>query len=163
MLSDPLPSGFLAVIETICTTLRPHNILWALTGSASFALQGMQLPIKDIDLQTDAVGAYKIEAVLAEFVERPVSYSSTGRIRSHYGGLRLNDIQVEVIGDVEHQLADGGWSTPPDIEAARHWISRGDLKVPVMSLAHEALAYERMGRPARAAEIRHFLSLRYGD
>ena len=66
MLSDPLPPGFLAVIETICTTLRLHNILWVLTGSASFALQGMQLPIKDIDLQTDAVGAYKIEAVLAE-------------------------------------------------------------------------------------------------
>ena len=123
----------------------------------------MELPVRYIDLQTDAAGAYAIEEVLAEFVAQPVSYSSTGRIRSHYGGLRLDSIQVEIIGDVEHQLADGGWSTPPDIEAARHWISRGDLKVPVMSLAHEALAYERMGRLARAAEIRHFLSLRYGD
>ncbi|MCA9986602.1 MAG: hypothetical protein KDE59_19975 [Anaerolineales bacterium] len=163
MLSDPLPSGFLAVIETICTTLRPHNILWALTGSASFALQGMKLPIKDIDLQTDAVGACKIEAVLAEFVERPVSYSSTGRIRSHYGGLHLNGIQVEIIGDVEHLQANGSWSTPPDIKEACRWISYKALKIPVMSLAHEALAYERMGRLARAAEIRHFLSLRYGD
>ena len=163
MLPDPLPPGFLTVIETICTTLRPHNILWALTGSASFALQGMELPVRYIDLQTDAAGAYAIEEVLAEFVAQPVSYSSTGRIRSHYGGLHLNGIQVEIIGDVEHLQANGSWSTPPDIEAARHWISRGDLKVPVMSLAHEALAYERMGRLARAAEIRHFLSLRYGD
>ena len=65
MLSAPLPPGFLTTLETIDTALAPFDILWALTGSAGFALQGMKLPVKDIDLQTDKAGAYATEEVLA--------------------------------------------------------------------------------------------------
>ena len=49
------------VLKTLCVTLNEVDVIWAVTGSLGFALQGMDIPINDIDLQTDKNGAYQIE------------------------------------------------------------------------------------------------------
>ncbi len=38
----------------------PYDLPWALTGSASFALQGVSLAPEDVDVQTSAAGAYEV-------------------------------------------------------------------------------------------------------
>ncbi|MFC6233223.1 nucleotidyltransferase domain-containing protein, partial [Paenibacillus allorhizosphaerae] len=50
------------VLELIYERLSMTQINWALTGSTSFALQGLPYEPGDIDIQTDQQGAYEIES-----------------------------------------------------------------------------------------------------
>ena len=45
-------------LKTIHNRLRKIETIWAITGSLSFALQGLEFKVNDIDLQNDDAGAY---------------------------------------------------------------------------------------------------------
>ncbi|MCW5852548.1 MAG: hypothetical protein KIT87_20910, partial [Anaerolineae bacterium] len=60
---------------------------WAVTGSVGMALQGIPVEPHDIDLQTDAAGAYEIQRRLAEYSVQPVAFLAGERMRSHFGRL----------------------------------------------------------------------------
>lgn len=141
----PLPAAFLPVLHQIHAALHGRDILWAITGSTSFALRGLPFIPKDIDLQTDKDGAYALEAVLRDFVVQPVTFSGTERIRSHFGQLHIGGIKVEIMGDVE-KWVNGRWQPPPDLTQHRKFVKFDGLELPVLSLAHEREAYEKMGR-----------------
>lgn len=73
-------------------------MVWALTGSTSFALQGVPVVPGDIDVQTDERGAYVIQDLLRDKITRPVTLASSGQIRSHFGAVVLHGVEVEIIG-----------------------------------------------------------------
>jgi len=50
-------------------------------------------------------------------------------------------------------LPDGSWTEPVDVRANSTFVEFKGLSVPVMSLAHEVLAYERLGRVDRVAVL----------
>ncbi len=131
--------------------LEGQGITWALTGSLAFALQGIPVEPDDIDLQTDIAGAYKIEQAFTEFIIKPVTFSATEKICSHYGALRIQGIDVEIMGDVRKRLADGRWEDSVSLSKYRQFINVGDGLVPVLSLAYEAESYRKMGRDERSA------------
>lgn len=72
-------------LKIIYGKLRNSEIVWAITGSLGFALRGMELEVKDIDLQTDAAGAYRIENAFSECVVRKVQLCRSEKIASHWG------------------------------------------------------------------------------
>jgi hypothetical protein len=78
--------------------LNSEEIIWALTGSASFALRGIDFVVNDIDLQTDKLGAYQIEQCFSNHIFQPVTFSSSDRIRSHFGVLLIDGVRVEIMG-----------------------------------------------------------------
>lgn len=131
--------------------LEGQDINWVLTSSLAFALQGIPVEPHDIDLQTDRVGAYQIEQMLAEFSKKPVAFAATEQICSHYGALQIEGIDVEIMGDVQKRLADGRWEAPPILNEHRQFIPVSDSHIPVLSLAYEADSYRQMGRFERAA------------
>jgi|GEM_PF-6820526 len=53
-------------LSVLLARLPPAPVVWALTGSCSFALQGLPVSVHDIDLRTDARGAYAIEQLFSE-------------------------------------------------------------------------------------------------
>jgi hypothetical protein len=55
---------------------------------------------------------------------------------------------------MRHRQPDCTWSVPLDIQAVRAWVEWRDFEVPVLSLSHEASAYEKMGRLQKAQLIR---------
>ena len=152
----PLPASFLPILHQLHAALHEQDILWAITGSTSFALRGLPFTPNDIDLQTDAPGAYAVEKVLQQFVVRPVSFSDTDRIRSHFGRLRLDGVKVEIMGDVE-KWVNGRWQPPPDLAQHREFIQFDGLELPVLSLAYEREAYEKMGRWETAVILQQWL------
>ena len=77
-------------LKTIHNRLRKTDVVWAITGSLSFVLQGLELEVNDIDLQTDAAGAYEIERVFTEKIIRRVEFSRSDRIASHWGELNID-------------------------------------------------------------------------
>lgn len=75
----------LTVLKKIYRRLKNTDIIWAITGSTAFALQGLPFVPKDIDLQTNKYGAYEVEKLFVNNIRKKVEFSSTEKIRSHSG------------------------------------------------------------------------------
>jgi len=130
---------------------------WVITGSLGFALQGMAIDVRDVDLQTDADGAYEIERRLSRYSVRRVAFSGTDRIRSHFGALEIDGIQVEIMGALQKFLPEGRWEEPVDVSSHRRWVDWEGLRLPVLSIAYELQAYTIMGRTGRADRLKQWL------
>lgn len=149
--------AFSAVLSQIVTKLQGSEVNWVLTGSLSFALQGLPLEPHDIDIQTDEKGAYEIERRFASQVSRNVMYSAGERMRSHFGALLIDGIEVEIMGDIQKRLEDGTWEAPVDPGSHKRFVHFEGMQVPVLSLEYEAQAYQKMGRLERAEMLRRFV------
>ena len=150
----------LDVLLKVCSRLRDTPVEWALTGSLGMALQGVELPVHDIDLQTDEQGAYAIERCFSEYVVKPVTCVESERIRSHLGALEMDGIKVEIMGAVAKRLDHGSWEAPVQVTRHRQWIEVRGVRVPVLSLEYEVEAYRKMGRIEKAEMLRSWLAQR---
>lgn len=150
-------SRFAKVLHQLHKHLPIDEVNWAVTGSLGFALQGMDVDVHDIDIQTDKSGAYEIESRFSEYVARNVIFSFSEKIRSHFGELSIDGIKVEIMGDIQKRLPDGAWEDPIDIGSNRRFINYGGLSIPVMSLEYECEAYYKLGRIEKAEQIKRYL------
>ncbi len=151
-----LPEAHRQVLERLATRLNARQVPWAVTGSTSFALQGVPLTPNDIDVQTSEAGAYAVEEAFADAVVEPVSFSEAESIRSHFGALEIEGVRVEVMGALQKRLDDGSWEAPIEIADHRTFVDLGEVPIPVLALSYEAEAYERMGRTERAELLREY-------
>ena len=151
---DPV---YLNVLRQIHVRLSNTDVNWAVTGSLGFALQGVPVQPNDIDIQTDKVGAYAIESLFSDIVIRKVEFSATERIKSHFGALQIDGIQVEIMGDIQKRGADGVWEEIVDPARYRLMVESDGMLVPVLSLEYEYQAYLKFGRTERAKMLRRWL------
>ena len=149
---------YLAVLRQLFAELKESQVNWVVTGSLSFALQGLPLEPHDIDIQTDTEGAYEIERRFFSQVSRKVTFASSERMRSHFGALLIDGISVEIMGDVQKRLEDGTWEAPVDLRSHRQVVPIEGIDIPVLSLAYEAQAYLKLGRLERAEMLREAAS-----
>lgn len=152
-----LPTRFRRALGVLADRLAGLDEPWALTGSTSFALQGVALEPNDVDVQTSERGAYLIGDRLEPHTTEAVRLRTADRIRSHYGRFEVADIPVEVMGAVRTRPGDGPWGPPVDVAANRRTVAYDGLELPVLALRHEVDAYERLGRSDRADLIRRYL------
>ena len=155
-----IPPQHVRALKTVHDRLQKIESVWAITGSFSFALQGMEIEVNDIDIQTDAVGAYEIESALSDKIIRNVSFSKSDKIASHWGELNIDGVKVEIMGALQKKLPDGTWESPVDIKTHREFITFEGMVLPVLSLAYEEQAYRTLGRIERANQIKEWLSRR---
>lgn len=136
---------------------KEPGLVWALTGSTSFSLQGMDVTAHDIDIQTDKASAYKLGALLKEYCTEPVRFCGTEKMRSHFGRFQVGGAEVEVMGDIEKRLPQGDWEEAVSRAPLILYVDFAGMRLPVVSFRHEAKAYRMMGRTARADEIEQYL------
>lgn len=148
------------VLQKLVSRLKDRDINWVITGSTSFALQGMSVEPKDIDIQTDKNGAYVIERLFSEFVAKKVSFSSTDKIRSHFGELNIGRTKVEIMGDVQKRLEDSTWENPVDLSRHKQFVEVEGIQLPVLPLEYEYGTYIKLARHERAEMIKKFLRAR---
>lgn len=153
-----LPDTHVAALRVLVERLAPTDIVWALTGSTSFALQGVPIPVHDIDVQNDATGAYRIAELFADTVLRPVVFSEAERIRSHFGALSIAGVTVELMGGLQKRLPDGRWEEPVDVHTHRRFVRLAELTLPVLDLAYEERAYRLLDRVEKADVLRRHLA-----
>ncbi|MFW9915471.1 MAG: nucleotidyltransferase domain-containing protein [Candidatus Thorarchaeota archaeon] len=151
-----LEPHLLAVLRIIYDRLKNEDLRWTIVGSMNLALQGMPLKPNDIDICTNEEGAYAIEKHLHEYVVKSVSYSSTGKIRSHLGELNIQGIKVEIMGDVETKSSSGRW-VGKEATDQPIFIDVEDMKIGLWSLEHERQSYMNLGRKERARQIKEWL------
>jgi hypothetical protein len=153
-----IPPSHLNALRVIYHHLQNTDIHWALTGSFSFALQGVPVEPHDIDLQTDRDGAYAIERLFHEHVVRSVAYWATPAMRSHFGFMEIAGVKVEIMGAIQKHLADGTWEEPVNVEQYRRFVNVENMQIPVLSLEYEYQAYTIIGRLEKARLLREWLN-----
>ena len=151
---DPV---YLNVLRQIHARLSYTDVNWVVTGSLGFALQGVPVQPNDIDIQTDKVGAYAIERLFSDLIIRKVKFSATERIKSHFGALQIDGIQVEIMGDIQKKGADGVWEAIVNPAHYRQMVEIAGMLVPVLSLEYEYQAYLKFGRVEQAKMLRRWL------
>lgn len=148
---------YLDAIREIYTRLQDHQVNWVITGSLGMALQGMDVEIHDIDIQTDKDGAFQVDRCFPEYVIKPVRYAKSERICSYLGMLEIMGIQVEIMGDIQKKLEDQTWEEPVKVELYRRWVEVAGMRLPVLSLEYEYQAYLKLNRNTKAEMIRDWL------
>ena len=148
---------YLEVIKTLYSRLHETDIVWVIGGSLALKLDGIDVHPKDIDLFTDEKGAYKIEELFAEFLLRKVSFSTKDNIRSHFGALNINGIEVEIIGFIEFQDEDGIWSVGRKLEDVHHIYELDEMEIPLMNIDSQLLGYRRAGRTEKIELVEKWL------
>lgn len=142
-------------MATLCERLPLPTVNWALTGGLGHRLQGVDVSVNDIDLQTDAASAMAVAEALAEYVVTLPRPRESERISSIFGTLMVVGVPVEIMGGLRKRTGPGAaWGPPTDPAAHRVLVRHVGMTVPVLSLAYEADAYEAIGRPDRAALLR---------
>lgn len=148
-----LPELHLKVLKKVYARLDPLNINWVVTGSTGLALWGIPLVPHDLDLQSDELGAYRMEQCLQQYVVKPMQFSSNGALASHLGTLLIDGLPVEIMGDLK-KLVGVVWEGPVDLERHKRYISYHGMRLPLLDLAYEYEAYLKMGRLEKAALIK---------
>jgi hypothetical protein len=155
-----LDPRYLGALRKIHDRLRDSNVNWVITAGVNLALQGLPVEVHDIDLLTDEAGAYEIERRFAEFVTRRVRFSADEGVRSHFGTLSIDGIEVEIMGDVQIRREDGKWEDAPDPDSCKRLVEVEGMGIPVRSLEYECEAYRKLGRVGKAEMVRKWL---YGE
>jgi hypothetical protein len=149
-----LPEQHTAVLDFLLKEMPPSEYPWTLTGSAGLRLQGVDVSVHDLDLQTDAATVFLMEEKLSSYMNVPVHLWETEHTLSYHGQAEIRGVQVELLGDIRHRFAGRAWDESLEIRSVLVWLAWHDLEVPVLSLGYEVLAYEKMGRTQKAGLIR---------
>jgi hypothetical protein len=152
-----IETQYLNVLRKIYNRLIDNQVNWVITGSLGMALQGMDVKVHDIDIQTNKDGAYDLEGIFREYQVKPVSYSQSERIRSYLGMLEIDGIKIEIMGDIQKLLDDNMWEEPVMVENHRCWVENYEMRIPVLSMEYEYQAYLELGRNEKAEMIRKWL------
>jgi len=149
-----LPDSHAEVLISLLTLVPPRVHSWVLTGSCSLRLLGLDIPVYDIDLQTDRESVYAVASKLTDFIKVAVHPWESEHTFSLHAQAEINNVTVELLGGIKHRQPGGEWEPSADILSARNWIHWRENKVPVFSLEFEAQAYDKMGRIEKAKLIR---------
>lgn len=138
-----------AALRRLAERLNAAGISYKVVGSTCLALHGLPLTPGDIDVETDAASAYRIQALWSDAVVDSVTLCTSAAYRSHLGHLSIDGVIVEIMGDMERPAGDGWVSTAASTKTL---VELDGVAVPVSWLEEEALAYVRRGRLERTAQ-----------
>ena len=142
-------SRWRAVLRQIARQLDEAGVIYKVVGGAATALHGVPLPVKDLDIETDAEDAYRFQALFPDHVVEPVALRENETYRSHFGCFEFGGVTVEVIGDM-HRREGERWV--PTAATTETTVDLDGVPVRVSWLEEETLAYIRRRRLDRAAQ-----------
>ena len=137
------------VIKMIAVRLKDAGVQYNLAGGSSIALQGVNTPVNDLDIEVDRAGAYIFQDLFADLCVMPVSLSQGITYRSYFGRFLHEGVQIEVMGDLHRKEGDQ-WK--PSFACNRRIVEIEGVPVYVSWLEEEMLAYIRRGRLDRAGQ-----------
>ncbi len=159
-----LPERIVQVLRVICPILNDARVEWAVSGSLALALHGLPVVPKDVDIQTDRVGAEQMAQLLAEYlIYPPGMHLGVRLVRSYLAQFKVHDIVVEAMGYMEFQTVNGRWNPAPDFRHKRRTVDYLSLSIPVVSLEFLWAFYTQLERPGRVALIEARLKAEQGE
>jgi hypothetical protein len=75
-----------------------------------------------------------------------VRYLESENMRSHLERFLVNELVIEVIGDIQKRLDDDSWVDPRDLPSIIRSLDLEGRNIPVLDLKYEKEAYRILGR-----------------
>lgn len=147
----------LNALEVIAEALSGKNIEWAIIGSLSQFLQGLEIEPKDIDIISSREGAKTIQESLKEHLVEKLHYKETESYKAHYCAFNIKGVEVEVLGELVNKVPEGDLWTETKKFSAKRNVFYNNLIIPVISLEQELCAQTRLGKKDRAQRIKQLL------
>ena len=137
------------VLRQIAQRLDEAGVTYKLVGGAATTLHGVPLPVRDLDIETNAEDAYRFQTIFADHVVEPVALHEDETYRSHFGRFGFGGVIVEVMGGL-HRCEGERWV--PTAATTETTVDLDGVPVRVSWLEEEVLAYIRRERLDRAAQ-----------
>ena len=138
-----------AALREIARRLDEAGVAYKVVGGACPALHGVPLSVNDVDIETDAEGAHRFQALFADRALEPMALSEGEIYCSHFGRFDFVGVTVEVMGDLHRREGDR-WL--PSAATTETTVDLSGVAVRVSWLEEETLAYIRRKRLDRAAQ-----------
>jgi len=153
-----IPENTFKALKAISERLNGKGINWVLIGSTNHALQGVDVKPRNIDILTDKDGAYAIGEALKEYIIEEVHPRETENMKSHYGRFSIEDVEVEIIGDLINIKPEGDLWSETDNFSKKIIIEFKNVEVPGISLDQEYVAYKKLGKMEKAEKIKEAMN-----
>lgn len=150
---DNLSIPHRSALDVVCELFEHRPIDWAVSGSVAFALHGLPAEPDDLDLVIDGASAGLVGELLAAELEQPIEQRRRGQIRGLIGTARIGGVAVELLADLQNELADGSWTPPLDVAGVRVWGEIDGYPCPVVSVPGLARVSRLLGRGEQAQAI----------
>jgi ABC-2 type transport system ATP-binding protein len=147
-----LPEEHSQALNTLIELVPPEKFGWVLTGSASLRLQGVNVPVHDLDIECPGRDIRKIESILSAYITSPVHVWESDQIRSLDGKARIGEVEIELISELEVRKGQGRWRRLFAF-GQKTWLEKQGTRIPVFPLEVEAEAYRQMGREEKTSII----------
>jgi len=135
------------------------NTKYAIRGTASLVLQGLDMGVDDIDILADKKTSLMFNDVFKKEKLDEVKYSETDKFKSYYGKFAIRGTLVEVMGVWEIKT-DKGWSGIYDASDDEvEWIKVQSENIRVTKLELELKVAGEMGRWNEFHKIKKQLSI----
>ena len=137
------------ILKKIIQELDREAIPYKIVGGASAVLQGVPIPVNDIDFEMDREAVYRFRDLFHSQVFEDVAYREDMKYCSIIGEFVFNGLKVEVFADLKRKENDEWVDTSAKTKRV---VRLDELEVNVSWLEEETIAYIRRGRMDRAAD-----------
>lgn len=103
-MSTKIPQNFEQTIILIAQILKGRQ--YAIRGTASLVLQGIEMNVDDIDILCNKETALECNKIFKDYLIKEIAYKGSDKFKSYFGEFNIQGVKVEVMGD--WQIWDGG-------------------------------------------------------
>lgn len=150
--------SLLACINFLVGRLPITSGEWAVTGSASLQLRGVECDAKDIDILASAEVANYAAIALSEYTVKPLAIAQADDIRSLFAQYNVNGVIVEIMANVYNRLANDSWYPHREWRNHIEMLQLDNTSVPILTLDYE----ERIAGMLRQDARRMMIQVRTG-
>jgi DNA polymerase-1 len=85
------------------------NKQYAIRGTASMVLQGLDMGVDDIDMIADKKTSLLMNKLFKDNLVEEVEYKESEKFKSYYGKIVIDEILIEVMGEFQVKDTKGNW------------------------------------------------------
>ena len=129
------------VLEIILDSLQNKKFIWRLEGSANLRVQGLDTPVRDLDITTNDEGIEIFRNALKEFIVKDF-FSQKINGPSIVGNIQEFEVEINSYGDRKLNMFD-----------KTKTILWNGLKIPILPLKYAKEFYKLIGRKEKVKLI----------
>lgn len=140
-----LPENFDQALMTLITRL--NNYQYAVRGTTSLILHGLDMGLDDIDVLCNKETAFKVNSLFAKEIIKKVALSESSQFKSFYGAAKIAGVQIEFMGDWQIKDKKGNWCEPFKAAGSEiEIVTYKERQLPVTTIKTELKMFTLMGR-----------------
>ncbi len=128
-------------------TNKLKNKQYAIRGTASLVMQGIEMNVVDVDVLCDKTTALYCNEAFKKYLVSEIEYSESDKFKSYFGYFDFEGIQIEVMGEWQIKNPKGSWGVAFD--ASENEVIETSLdskKVKTTKIETELAMFAQMGR-----------------